>query len=597
MTLTGAVSRVAHFTTADGKDPIGKLVAAPGGIFYGVTSRGGTNDAGTVFRASTNGTLTTLASFGGAHGQYPNSLILGSDGSLYGITFYGPVTNDGGRVFKITTAGTLTTFANLAPLGIGQPLSLLQASDGFFYGSALAGIFRVSTNGTASVVAPLSASPSPLVQASDGHLYFTTYSGGTGAEGTVMRATRDGIVSTIVDFAGKPGLNPLYGLTLGPDGLLHGILTDNGHGYALIFRVTLGGYFTSLYDLETAPAAVSAGDLESALTFGPGGNLYGVASSGLYRLTQLPPLLPYAQTGPADSVTETGAALNGEVFTGGGSVAVFFDYGLTTNYGQTITATPALVSGASPVAVRASLTSLSPRTVYHYRVRAGTTNGQDATFRTGPLPTTLAEALNAPGLNWTTSPANPWFLQTAVTFDGEAAAQSGGIGDNGSTELASSVTGPGTLTFRWKVSSEEGYDYLRFYIDGVQQALIDGETDWQQITRTITNGNHTITWRYTKDESSSEGADAGWVDTVTWEPQGQILITQFTRLPGVPARYRLIWSATPGHRYAIETSNGSFSWNEVPGTQRTAVAAQESVDLEPGNNPPPASFYRVHRLP
>ncbi|MBK8001670.1 MAG: hypothetical protein IPK15_23940 [Verrucomicrobia bacterium] len=598
MTVTGAVSRVADFTVADGKDPFGRLVATPGGVFYGVTSRGGTNDAGTVFRASTNGTLNTLASFGGAHGQFPNSLIFGSDGALYGTTSFGPGTDDGGRVFKITTSGSLTTFANLAPLAIGQPNSLLQASDGSFYGSATAGIFRVAANGVASLVAPLQAAPSPLVQGPDGHFYFTSYSNGRGGEGTVMRVTRDGMLSTMVDFADKPGRNPRYGLTLGPDGLLYGILmdNDNDNGFSVFFRVTTGGYCSVLYDLETGPTGLGIDDLESALAFGPEGNFYGVTLDGHYRLSQLPALPAFVQTGPADSIAETSAVLNGEVFTAGSSVSVSFEYGTTTNYGQTVVATPSQATGLNPVAVRANLSGLHPRTVYHFRLKAGASNGQDNSFRTGPLPT-LADALNTTGLDWTTGPVSPWFIQTAVTFDGDAALQSGSIGDDEVSELTTTVMGPGRLTFRWKVSSEEDYDYLHFLVDDVLVAAIDGERDWQQISHPLTNGSHTITWRYTKDESSADGADAGWVDTVTWESTGQIKITQFSRLAGPGLRCRLVWNAEPGQRYAIDSSGGLNSWSEHPGTQRTATTVQESIDLDLGSAPPQATFFRIRRVP
>jgi len=44
--------------------------------------------------------------------------------------------------------------------------------------------------------------------------------------------------------------------------------------------------------------------------------------------------------------------------------------------------------------------------------------------------------------------------------------------------VGSTVTGPSDLSFYWKVDSESGYDYLRFYIDGAEQAKISGSTSW-----------------------------------------------------------------------------------------------------------------------
>jgi alpha-tubulin suppressor-like RCC1 family protein len=79
-----------------------------------------------------------------------------------------------------------------------------------------------------------------------------------------------------------------------------------------------------------------------------------------------------------------------------------------------------------------------------------------------PFNTTLPAALNATNLVWTSSPTNaPWFAQISVTHDGEAAAQSGHITDNQQSALQTTVTGPGVLVFWWKVSSEEGYDFLK----------------------------------------------------------------------------------------------------------------------------------------
>jgi len=80
--------------------------------------------------------------------------------------------------------------------------------------------------------------------------------------------------------------------------------------------------------------------------------------------------------------------------------------------------------------------------------------------------------------------------------------------------LETTVTGPSDLSFYWMVDSESGYDYLRFYINGAEQAKISGSTSWAQKTYSIDSGSHTLTWKYTKDGSISSGEDCGWVDKV-----------------------------------------------------------------------------------
>jgi alpha-tubulin suppressor-like RCC1 family protein len=131
------------------------------------------------------------------------------------------------------------------------------------------------------------------------------------------------------------------------------------------------------------------------------------------------------------------------------------------------------------------------------------------------LSSLLAETLNAPNLPWTsTPPLAPWFSQTRVSHDGSAAAQSGPITHSQQSTLQTTVIGPGTLTFWWKVSSALGYDFLKFSADNALRAAISGETDWQPLSFAIPAGTHTLKWSYVKDVSVSSGQDAGWLDEV-----------------------------------------------------------------------------------
>lgn len=108
---------------------------------------------------------------------------------------------------------------------------------------------------------------------------------------------------------------------------------------------------------------------------------------------------------------------------------------------------------------------------------------------------------------------SPWFV------DGDGAARSGSIGDDGATTLATTVQGKGTLSFRWRTSSEWNYDWLRLRIDGNEVISISGERDWEDFSHTIvTDGSHTVEWAYTKDGSVSEGDDCGWIDDIVWIP-------------------------------------------------------------------------------
>ena len=132
----------------------------------------------------------------------------------------------------------------------------------------------------------------------------------------------------------------------------------------------------------------------------------------------------------------------------------------------------------------------------------------------------LGEAVDNTALTWTTGGDANWFGQTSTYYHDGDAAQSGDIEDYEESWIKTTVTGPGTLTFYWKVSSEEGWDYL-VYIDGAQQGSISGEVDWHQMSYNIGSGPHTLNWTYEKDFCLSGGSDCGWLDKVEFTPDTQ----------------------------------------------------------------------------
>ncbi len=133
------------------------------------------------------------------------------------------------------------------------------------------------------------------------------------------------------------------------------------------------------------------------------------------------------------------------------------------------------------------------------------------------LPTVpLPLALNTTNLVWLTDGDAIWRGLTAVSHDGVSAAQSGAIGDGQTTRLKTSLTGPGTLTFWWKVSSQANGDWLSLSLDGVSRDSISGEVNWQPMTAYVPAGTHAVAWYYTKNASGSSGQDKAWVDQVAF---------------------------------------------------------------------------------
>jgi hypothetical protein len=113
-----------------------------------------------------------------------------------------------------------------------------------------------------------------------------------------------------------------------------------------------------------------------------------------------------------------------------------------------------------------------------------------------------------------------WYIQSETYYYDGDAAQSGDINDGETVAIYSKVRGPGVLKFYWKVSSEQNFDFLCFYVDGYLKDRISGEYGWEQKAYKISPGVHSVSWRYEKDSSKSQGSDCGWVDKVEYESPG-----------------------------------------------------------------------------
>lgn len=121
-------------------------------------------------------------------------------------------------------------------------------------------------------------------------------------------------------------------------------------------------------------------------------------------------------------------------------------------------------------------------------------------------------------LSFSHSGSANWSSDRSVYYTPKLSMKSGVISHSQSTSIKTTVAGPGTLSFYWKVSSEAVHDNLSLYIDGTSITSINGTVDWQEYTHTITGSStHTVEWRYSKDSSVSSGSDCGWIDDVSWQ--------------------------------------------------------------------------------
>jgi hypothetical protein len=170
---------------------------------------------------------------------------------------------------------------------------------------------------------------------------------------------------------------------------------------------------------------------------------------------------------------------------------------------------------------------------------------------TVPLPF----ALNNSDVTWNTDNTNsPWYGQTNVSHDAVASAQTFFLGDNQHSSLRASLTGPATLGFWWKVSSQTNADILSFGINASNRLAISGEVDWQHQNFFLPAGSVPLDWTYTKNASGSAGQDRAFVDEVSVVAGGTapFIMTQplsQSSIGGSPVTFVVAADGTPNLAY------------------------------------------------
>ena len=143
----------------------------------------------------------------------------------------------------------------------------------------------------------------------------------------------------------------------------------------------------------------------------------------------------------------------------------------------------------------------------------------------GNIQVQLSSTDNA--LTWYSGGNSAWLLDNS-----EAAIISGDINNNQESIVMVTVSGEGTLSFEWSVSSEENTispenpdDALYLYVDDELVNFISGDIDYESETVRLTAGEHKITWIYEKDSIISAGKDNARIRNVTFTPVNAITPT------------------------------------------------------------------------
>lgn len=180
---------------------------------------------------------------------------------------------------------------------------------------------------------------------------------------------------------------------------LNGVVNPNGSRTGYTFDYGL----TSAYGLVTRGHTAGRGTNPMSVGVGVGGlepgtvyhyrivalSRFGLAVGSDHRFKTKGPPPPGVATGAPVSVGKTTATVTGTVATNGAATTWTVQYGPTAAYGSQ-TFGQRILNSPTPTAVSLSLTGLSPRTLFHYRLvglhgSRVISYGGDATFYTEPL--------------------------------------------------------------------------------------------------------------------------------------------------------------------------------------------------------------------
>jgi hypothetical protein len=127
--------------------------------------------------------------------------------------------------------------------------------------------------------------------------------------------------------------------------------------------------------------------------------------------------------------------------------------------------------------------------------------------------------------DWQLDPTYPWQITTTNPYEGIYCMKSGNqqvLSSTSTMQVTVNIPDNGIMSFFGKISSESGWDYGYFYIDGVQMGSYTGEVNWAKKEFDITAGDHTFKWEYTEDFVISQGDDCFYVDYITFYKQPEL---------------------------------------------------------------------------
>lgn len=227
----------------DGCFPDQGVIRDKAGNLYGTTAAFSCSGSGTIFKVDSAGKFTLLHSFAGApsDGARPQLGHLAMDkyGNLYGVTSYGGA-NDYGVLFKLSKNGVLLvlhSFAGDASDGCGPLGSVVRDEAGSLYGTTSSfncstnygTIWKVGKNGKETILHNFAGGTSDgcspvagVAPDSTGNLYGVTQFCGANNFGALYELNAERELTLLHSFDGSDGWGPAGEVLLTSKGTLFG---------------------------------------------------------------------------------------------------------------------------------------------------------------------------------------------------------------------------------------------------------------------------------------------------------------------------------------------------------------------------------------
>ena len=319
------------FNVTGGLGPEGPVIFGPGGLLYGSTTEGGSDNCnnlgmpgcGVVYslQPGASACQTALCSWTEnvihqfsnlqTDGFYPaGNLVFDRAGNLYGTTAYG---GEGacdpigcGTVFQLTRSGSGWTKTTIADYNFenGDPSYLVSGviidRTGNLYGTSNSGgtnnggqgtVFELTHSGsgwTTTILHNFSINGDGfgpvggLVMDNAGNLYGTTPNGGTAGAGVVFELSPSNggwNYSILANLVGPAGSGPAGSLAIDAAGNLYGTTFSGGASQCgSVFKLSPSGGQWSFTDLHDFTCGNDGGFPEAGVTLDGNGNLFGTTS-------------------------------------------------------------------------------------------------------------------------------------------------------------------------------------------------------------------------------------------------------------------------------------------------------------------------------